>query len=91
MARMVITANRLRDGAVVWRGAAGNWSPHITAAAIHANGEQLTAGLAAALADEKIGRVIGVHEVEIETRGGQVLPTRLRERVRADGPTVSFA
>jgi hypothetical protein len=89
MAQMVITGNRLRDGAVVWRGAAGGWSRDIAAAAIHVTDGHLSESLGAARLDEASGRIIGVYEVEIETRDSRVLPARLRERIRADGPTVS--
>jgi hypothetical protein len=91
MARMVITGNRLRDGAVVWRGAAGDWSRDIVAAAIHVTDGHLAKSLDAARLDEASGRIIGVYEVEIATRESRIVPTRLRERVRADGPTVFFA
>lgn len=91
MTRLVITGNRLGDGAVVWRGAAGGWSRDIAAAAIHATEEQLAKSLDAARVEEANGRIIGVHEVEIEARDSRILPARLRERIRADGPTISFA
>lgn len=90
MAQLVITGNRLRDGAVVWRGAAGDWSRDIADAAIHVTERQLAENLHAARLDEASGRIIGAYEVEIETQGRRTVPARLRERVRADGPTVSF-
>ena len=90
MTRLVITGNRLRDGAVVWRGAAGDWSLDLAAAAIHATEGQLAENLGAARAEEASGRIIGVYEVEIEPRDSRILPARLRERIRADGPTISF-
>lgn len=89
MAHLVITGNRLRDGAVVWRGAAGDWSRDISDASIHATEGQLAASLDAARTEEASGRIIGVYEVEIETRDSRIVPARLRERVRAGGPTVS--
>ena len=90
MAHFVITGNRLRDGAVVWRGAAGDWSRDIADASIHATEGQLAASLDAARLEEASGRIIGVYEVEIEPRDSRILPARLRERIRADGPTISF-
>lgn len=91
MARMVITGNRLGDGAVVWRGAEGDWSRDIANAAIHATEGQLARSLDAARLEEACGRIIGVYEVEIEMRDSDILPSRLRERIRAGGPTVSAA
>lgn len=90
MAEMVITGNRLGDGAVVWRDAAGDWATDFAAAAIYATAEDLAGGLEAARADETRGSVIGVYEAEVETRDGRAVPVRLRERIRADGPTVAF-
>ncbi len=93
MAQLVITGNRLQDGAVVWRGPAGDWSQDIRRAAILAGEEALAESLGAARLDEASGRIIGVYEVEIETQDVRVrvVPARLRERIRAGGPTVSFA
>ena len=89
MAQLVITGNRLQDGAVVWRGPAGDWSRNIADAAINMTGGQLADSLDAARLEEASGRIIGVYEVEIETHDRAVVPTRLRERVRAGGPTAS--
>jgi hypothetical protein len=89
VAQLVITGNRLQDGAVVWRGPAGDWSRNIADAAINMTGGQSADCLDAARLEEASGRIIGVYEVEIETRDRVVVPTRLRERVRAGGPTAS--
>lgn len=83
---MVITGNRLQDGAVVWRNAAGNWSPQFIEAAIYHSKDRLAEGLNAARLDEAEGRIIGVYEAELDENGAQ--PLRLRERIRAGGPTV---
>ena len=91
MAQLVITGNRLQDGAVVWRGPAGDWRQEIRHAAILVGEEALTEGLDAARLDEASGRIIGVYEVEIEMQDVRIVPARLRERIRAGGPTVSFA
>jgi hypothetical protein len=88
---MVITGNRLHDGAVVWRDPDGNWSRDIADAAIFLTEGQLSEGLNAGRLEESSGRLIGVYEVEIESRENCVAPARLRERIRAAGPTVSFA
>ena len=91
VAHLVITGNRLRDGAVVWRCRAGDWSRDIADAAIHMTEGQLADSLDAARLEEASGRIIGVYEVEIETQDRSVVPARLRERVRAGGPTIPFA
>ena len=90
MAEMVITGNRLGDGAVVWRDPAGEWATDFAAAAIYATADQQAEGLEDARLDEARGRIIGVYEADVESRDGRIVPVRLRERIRADGPTVAF-
>jgi len=89
MARMVITGNRLHDGAVVWRKPDGDWSHDIANAAIYLTEGELGEGLDAGRLEEAGGQIIGVYEVELEARENHVAPARLRERIRAKGPTVS--
>ncbi|MCK4867381.1 MAG: DUF2849 domain-containing protein [Alphaproteobacteria bacterium] len=91
MAWMVITGNRLHDGAVVWRDPDGNWSRDIADAAIYLTGGQLAKNLDAGRLEEASGLIIGIYEVEVESRDSHVAPARLRERIRAGGPTILFA
>lgn len=90
MPRSVITANRLQDGAVVWRGAAGCWLQEIDRAASGGDAKAVSAMMAAARADEAAGLVIAPYEVEVaaDDASGRLLPVRLRERIRAGGPTL---
>jgi hypothetical protein len=84
---LVVTANRLRDGRVVWLGADGDWSEGVRSAAVFA-GERVADGLARAQADEARQVVVGPYEVEVtETSDGPV-PVRMRERLRVAGPSV---
>lgn len=93
MAHRVITANRLHDGSVVWMAADGTWVPDIARAAASDSDETAAAALARARADEAAGGVIGVYEVEVElddaTWPAMPRPVRLREKIRAGGPTVA--
>ena len=93
MPRRVITANRLIDGAVVWRDAAGRWRKAIDLAAAGDDDETIARMLAGARKEEAAGIVIAPYEVEVEQTAvsGKVLPTRLRERIRACGPTVALS
>ena len=93
MPTRVITANRLLDGAVVWRDAAGGWVNRIDQAAASDSDETVTRMMESAQDDEAAGIVIGPYEVEIEdgAESGTVLPAHLRERIRAGGPTIRFA
>ncbi|MDH3228945.1 MAG: DUF2849 domain-containing protein [Alphaproteobacteria bacterium] len=90
MPKRVITANRLVDGAVVWRDGAGRWREEIDHAAASDDDETVARMLAGARTDEAAGVVIGPYEVEVEQAAvsRKLLPTHLRERIRAGGPTV---
>lgn len=83
----ILTANRLVDGEAVWY-ANGIWAETINSAEIAGDkaGEE---GL------EEIGKaafaanlVLDVAIIDIELVDGAIRPTRLRERIRAAGPTI---
>ena len=83
----VLTANRLTDGEAVWYAADGSWAETIDRAETvddKAGDDRLTsvgdAGIAANL-------VVDVNLIDIVMRDGLIVPTRLRERIRAAGPT----
>lgn len=84
----VITANRLTDGTVVFLGADASWVERIGAARIFDGAEQATAGLAAARKAEDDNLVIDVYAIEVAEKDGVVTPIRLREAIRASGPTI---
>jgi Protein of unknown function (DUF2849) len=82
----VLTANRLTDGEAVWYSAAGTWSLTIEGSEIahdKAAEERLEAiGKAAFLNNE----VVDVSLIDVVVDGA-IRPVRLRERIRAAGPT----
>jgi hypothetical protein len=82
---VVVTANRLADGAVIYRTADGRWSNELAAAAVVTTSEAATALLAGARADQRIVDSY-VAPVELGTAGPR--PGNLRERIRAAGPTI---
>lgn len=84
---VVITANRLGDGAVVYRTAAGGWSTELAAAAVATTGETATELLAAAGADYVSAVDPYVAPVELQS-GRRVVPGNLREQIRQAGPTI---
>ncbi len=91
MARTVITANRLEDGAVIWLGAGGDWVEDFDRAAVIDDDRTLARLKATAETHQAAGRVIGAYEIEIDaTADGGVVPVRLRERIRVGGPTIAF-
>lgn len=83
---VVVTANRVGDGAVVYRTADGRWTPRLEAAAV-----ATTAPVAGALLSDAVADDLGavgpyVAPVRLDD-GGQVAPGNLRERIRLRGPT----
>ncbi len=82
----ILTGNELTSGATVYLDAAGNWVEDLQAARLFSKDE--VAERDAALAATKAGgRVISLEIEEISQEGGQIVPKRLRERIRAAGPT----
>jgi Protein of unknown function (DUF2849) len=85
----VLTANRLSDGIAVWFSAKG-WTTDIAQAtsANDADGEaRLTAIGADAYANNE---VIDVNVIDAELADGKLAAVKLRERIRAAGPTVDY-
>lgn len=83
----VITANRLLNGDVVWLGEKGAWVERITLARTFEGKEAVAAGLAEGAEAEKNQEVVGVYEMDVTVEDGVIVPVRLRERIRATGPT----
>ena len=85
---VVVTANRLGDGAVVYRTVEGQWSTRLDAAAVVTTAPAATALLDAAVADD-IGAV-GAYVAPVRIGSdGRPEPGNLRERIRHAGPTVA--
>jgi hypothetical protein len=84
---LVVTANRLHDGQVVWLAAGGGWSEDARAAAVFAGGA-VAAGLAEGAAAEARQQVVGAYAVEVAAGAGGAWPLSMRERIRAAGPSI---
>jgi hypothetical protein len=82
---VVVTANRLADGAVIYRTADGQWTTELAAAAVVTTSEAATALLAGARADQV--RIVDPYVAPVEFGGAGARPGNLRERIRAAGPT----
>ena len=87
---VVVTANRLRDGAVVYRTLDGNWSARLDAAAVVSTAPAATQLLAAAVADD-ISAVGAYVAPVLIGADGRPEPGNLRESIRYAGPTVTPA
>lgn len=84
----IVTANRLRDGLVVYLSADGGWSERISdavAAADEAGAREL---IETANRSEIECRVVGPYLVEVENDADGPAPVKHREAVRVSGPTV---
>lgn len=83
----VITANRLLNGDVVWLGESGSWVERVTLARTFEGKDQIAEGLSIGQQAEKNQEVVGVYEMDVTVEDGVLVPVRLRERIRAAGPT----
>ena len=86
---VVITANRLGDGAVVYRNADAGWTTLLAQAAIATTAPAASELLSAAIADDTAAVGAYVAPVNVSRDGG-VQPGNLRETIRAHGPTVDL-
>ena len=82
---VVITANRLFDGAVVHRTASGAWSEQLSDAQILWSAEEAKKALNAAQGDGL--EAVGPYIAPIDAGETCTQPGNLREFIRASGPT----
>lgn len=86
----IITANRLSDGVVVYLSAAG-WLTEIAGAAVLNVPDAIEAGLATAAKAVANREVVDTAAIDVTLDDNRSpVPVRLRERIRAFGPTVAF-
>jgi hypothetical protein len=83
----IMTANRLRDGRIVYLGAVG-WSERFTDASVAETPEQEAAFEARAQADVKARIVVGAYLAPMANDADGPRPLTQRERIRAAGPSV---
>jgi hypothetical protein len=83
----ILTANRLVDGEAVWY-ANGAWVENIDAAEIAADKTDEARLEAAGKQALAANQVVDVELIDVESVDGSICPVRLRERIRAAGPTV---
>ncbi len=86
---VLITANRLRDGAVIYRTADGDWTTDFDRATVVTTAPAASELLEAAVADD-IGAV-GAYVAPVKLQqDGSARPGNLRERIRLKGPTIEL-
>ncbi|OLP56938.1 nitrite reductase [Rhizobium rhizosphaerae] len=91
MSDKVLTANRLSDGISVWLDASGQWVENLQDAFVARHAEAVAALEASGKAAVADNKVVDVNVIEIEEKDGVLRPLRLRERIRAEGPTIDYA
>lgn len=87
---VIVTANDLRSGQVVFRRADGAWTNEAASAEVAASRDAAEALLERARADHAACRVVEPVLIEIIREAGIVRPTALRELIRASGPTIAL-
>jgi predicted NAD/FAD-binding protein len=83
---VVVTANRLRDGAVVYRTLDRGWTTQLDQAVVVTTATAATALLAEAKADA-LGAVDPYVAPVMRDADGRIRPGNLREQIRRAGPT----
>ena len=84
----VITANRLSDGVVVFLDDAGQWTERLDHARVFDDKAASALGLEAGRAAEARNLILDLNAIDVTTQAGSIVPTKLREAIRARGPTI---
>jgi len=82
----ILTGNELISGATVYLDAKGEWVENLQAARLFSK-EEAAERDAAVVATKGTGRILSLEIEEVLQEAGQIVPKRLRERIRAAGPT----
>lgn len=85
---VVITGNRLGDGAVVYRTGDAGWSTRLDEALVTTEAERATALLKEANASDI--EAVGAYVAPVLLEAGAIKPGNLRERIRQRGPTFAL-
>ena len=86
----IATANDLRTGDVVFRTETGSWSRDVAQAQVAQTPEAAALLQTAADADVVACVVVDQALIPISRENGVVRPVALRERIRAQGPTIAM-
>jgi hypothetical protein len=82
----IITGNSLGEGLVVFQSASG-WTLSIGEAAVYDAKDALDAAITRANADAAANLVVEPYPIEVTREGAKIMPVKLREKIRAEGPT----
>jgi hypothetical protein len=89
MSLKIITANNLRDGLVVFLAPDGGWTLKLSEARLIGD-DQIAEATAYGKTQHDARIVVEPYEIEVVLEDGLPVPVRLRERIRAVGPTVAY-
>ena len=90
MTVQIVTANRLRDGAVVYLTTARTWSEVFAESLPLRDEAEANAALEATKADVKARKIVGPYLAEVEETSDGIQPNSARERIRASRlPTIT--
>jgi hypothetical protein len=84
----IVTANRLRQGDVVYLTDTGKWSIHLNQSRTTRDAAELEAMLAQAGEAVEAREIVAPYEMEVVEVDGILQPLSTREIIRAAGPTV---
>ena len=87
----IVTGNSLGEGLVVFQIAGGGWSLDIGHADVLETPDALAVALARANSDAAANRVVEPYAIEVTRSSARLVPVRLREQIRADGPTTGHS
>jgi hypothetical protein len=85
-----VTANRLGDGRVVFLTAAQGWTTVLAEAGFAASEAEAAPALEAANLDVSRQVIVDPYVIEIDQSGPSPRPAKLRESIRAFGPTIAY-
>jgi hypothetical protein len=84
----VLTGSRLQDGIVVYLAADGRWVEAMTGAVVARSADAAQALQAQGARDAANNVVVEPYLAEVREVDGRILPVRVRERLRVEGPSV---
>ncbi len=82
----ILTGNELLSGATVYLDRDGNWVEELQAARLFSKDES-EARDAAIAATKNTLRIVSLETETVKLVDGVIVPDRIRERIRAEGPT----
>jgi Protein of unknown function (DUF2849) len=86
--RQALTANRLRDGLVVFLSEYGTWSPWLHDAQVARSKDDAGRLEARGAQDTKMNLVVGAYLIDVLEDAGAIRAAHIREHLRTLGPSV---